>query len=137
MDWKRERDALIAQTYAFVQSVTNKREETAGSLSRLPPVMPLQPPPEGGPMPVEAAPAPAMQQAPVKAAEPSHDIPLPSPIIQSGVKEEIQARIASFRAHQDRFNRERAEYFNATLAKLRAAPEASPTAAFPPNRPRE
>ena len=28
--------------------------------------------------------------------------------------------IAAFRAHQERFNRERHEYFNATLARLRA-----------------
>ena len=33
----------------------------------------------------------------------------------------MQDRIESFRKHQERFNRERAEYFNATLARLRAA----------------
>jgi hypothetical protein len=33
---------------------------------------------------------------------------------------EIRSRIAAFRAHQERFNRERHEYFNATLARLRA-----------------
>jgi hypothetical protein len=33
---------------------------------------------------------------------------------------EIRARVASFRAHQERFNREREEYFAATLARLRA-----------------
>jgi hypothetical protein len=128
MDWKRELDALVAQTYAFVQSVTNKREEIARPESRLPPVTPLQPPPEAGAIPVEAAPVqPAIQQAPVQAAvEAPRGVALPSPIIQSEVKEEIQARIASFRAHQDRFNRDRADYFNATLAKLRAALEQAP-----------
>jgi hypothetical protein len=33
---------------------------------------------------------------------------------------EIRARIAGFRAHQERFNREREEYFSQTLAKLKA-----------------
>jgi hypothetical protein len=127
MDWKRELDALIAQTYAFVQSVTNKREENAGLESRVQPAMPLQPPPEAGAIPVEAAPAqPAIQQqSPVQAAIKAVEAPrgIELPILQSEVKEEIEARIASFRAHQDRFNRERAEYFNATLARLRAALE--------------
>jgi hypothetical protein len=34
---------------------------------------------------------------------------------------EIRARVASFRAHQERFNREREQYFSATLERLRAA----------------
>jgi hypothetical protein len=33
----------------------------------------------------------------------------------------MQARVANFRAHQERFNRERDEYFSATLTKLRAS----------------
>jgi hypothetical protein len=37
------------------------------------------------------------------------------------MQNEIRSRIANFRAHQERFNRERAEYFNATLTRLRAA----------------
>jgi len=41
---------------------------------------------------------------------------------------EIRARIASFRAHQERFNREREEYFAATLARLRAAIKDMPPA---------
>ena len=73
MDWKRERDALIAQTFAFVQSVTAKREETAGPEARLPPVTTLQPPPpEVGP--VEAAPV-----DPVKTIEPPPSAFLPLP----------------------------------------------------------
>jgi hypothetical protein len=37
------------------------------------------------------------------------------------VRTEIQARIANFRKHQERFEREREEYCAATLTKLRAA----------------
>jgi hypothetical protein len=39
---------------------------------------------------------------------------------------EFRARIASFRAHQERFNRERAEYFDATIARLRATLQDAP-----------
>jgi hypothetical protein len=164
MDWKRERDALIAQTHAFVQSVAGKKEDSvrraaeARLESRLPRVALLEPPLE-----VSAAPIPAARTsiaaAPVRPAPPSSPLPieplstqslptqslpeeflpiapinvsepprvvLPIPLgIQNEVKTEIQARIANFRAHQDRFNRERAEYFSATLARLRAALEQS------------
>jgi hypothetical protein len=128
MDWKRERDALIAQTYAFVQSVAWKTEEAAREASRetarpeprLPPVTPLQLPPE-----VEAALSETVRIEPAEAVAPPPPAPLPRPIVhselQSEVQDEIRARIASFRAHQERFNRERAEYFNATLARVRAA----------------
>jgi hypothetical protein len=47
--------------------------------------------------------------------------PPPRPLVPSDFQHELKARIASFRAHQERFNREREEYFTATLARLRAA----------------
>ncbi len=34
---------------------------------------------------------------------------------------EIRARVANFRANQERFNRERQEYFSSTLGGLRAS----------------
>jgi hypothetical protein len=43
----------------------------------------------------------------------------------------MQTRIANFRKHQERFEREREEYCTATLTKLRAAirdPSSRPTA---------
>jgi hypothetical protein len=42
-------------------------------------------------------------------------------IAMSDFRAEVQTRIVSFRAHQERFDREREEYFTATLAKARAA----------------
>jgi hypothetical protein len=141
MDWKRERDVLIAQTYAFVQSVSGKKEEAARPESRpLPPVtspqpllevgaprveaaVPIQSVPTGSApielAPIQSSPIQSLPVEPVRAAEALRTAVLP-------VKDEIQARIASFRAHQDRFNRERAEYFNATLAKLRAKLQEAP-----------
>jgi hypothetical protein len=168
MDWKKERDALIAQTFAFVQSVTGKTEEAAREAGRpeprLPSVTPLQPPPVetayvetahveaaleaafGGSTRVEPAPIEPVTVKPVRVEpvtveqvtveqvviEPVKPSPAPRsipplppspplrPIIHSEVKDEILARIEIFRAHQDRFNRERAEYFSATLARMRA-----------------
>jgi LmbE family N-acetylglucosaminyl deacetylase len=127
MDWKRERDTLIAQSYAFVQSVAGKLAEAAAARleARLPPVTPLQvrpevriPRAEVAPETVEAAP-----EAPVK--RPPNVAPLP--VVHSEIEDEIRARVASFRAHQERFNRERAEYFSATIARLRAALDEVPT----------
>jgi hypothetical protein len=57
---------------------------------------------------------------------PPKNIPLSRQFHQVDVKTEIQGRIASFRAHQERFNRERQEYFSATLARLRASIEQLP-----------
>jgi hypothetical protein len=110
MSWQRERDALLARTRAFVQSVA-LRKESAGPEVRS----------DAGRRHVETETA-----APRKLAEPpavSHPpgVQLARPKIPSEVRREIQDRIESFRKHQERFNRERAEYFNATLARLRAA----------------
>lgn len=154
MDWKRERDALIAQTHAFVQSVVGKIEASdkaaeARLEGRLPQV-PLQPSLQPSTAPIAAAPVQPMpieatpvgvsplqslptqslskESLPVASLMPSEPPRLAPPVplgIQNEVKSEIEARIANFRAHQDRFNRERAEYFSATLARLRTALERS------------
>jgi hypothetical protein len=142
MGWKQERDALIAQTLAFVQSVTGKREETVpprmaavdldalgASLERFAPP-PIQS--ERAEAPVEPAVKAVTPVAPARSVEPAQAVEAPAskparrPIVQKEMQEEIRARIASFRAHQERFNREREEYFSATLARLRAAMKDSP-----------
>jgi hypothetical protein len=50
--------------------------------------------------------------------------PSPVPVARLDLREdfqsEIKARIASFRAHQERFNREREAYCTATMAKVHA-----------------
>lgn len=113
MKWIRERDALIAQTMAFVQSVTGKKDDVLlpGATSDSPAatvevvaveavmveIKPPQPPPQ--PQPIQLSP----------------------PRASSDVRTEIQARIANFRKHQERFEREREEYCAETLTKLRAA----------------
>jgi hypothetical protein len=197
MTWREDRDALIADTMAFVQSVTGKPVDLkpldlnpvdlnpadlmqfAGSLE--PPVgfsaspggmssapdpssladtpaatfavndpgqavsqttdrqttaeaLPTEVPPHlaSGP---EAVDAEAIEQADPQQAGPqmartdlASDLFRTQPLarigspldLQRDMQSEIRARVASFRAHQERFNRERQEYFSATLARLKA-----------------
>jgi hypothetical protein len=51
----------------------------------------------------------------------SRPVPLSRPDLREEFQSEIKARIASFRAHQERFNREREAYCTATMAKVHAA----------------
>jgi len=138
MKWMRERDALLAQTLAFVQSVAGRKDDAgmAGFATAEPakigstetePVKTAEPAkPEFEAAKVRAAPAEA-----ARVARPEPAAPALRPIVPSAseMQSEIRARVASFRAHQERFNREREQYFNATLATLRAALNE-----FPPQR---
>jgi hypothetical protein len=63
-----------------------------------------------------------VETGPLQAAPPTQPLPHPPPRAAShDVRTEMQARIANFRKHQERFEREREEYCAATLTKLRAA----------------
>jgi hypothetical protein len=119
MKWIRERDALIAQTLAFVQSVSGKKDDfrqpgtataaavvTTESISVQTVTVAFEPK-QADPLP-QATPPPQ---------------PLPArPLRMAGdFRSEMQARIANFRKHQERFEREREEYCAATLSRLRAA----------------
>ena len=149
MKWMKERDLLIAQTMAFVQSVTGKTPETEKTvsapvsrpsveasettrpatalydaalydkaLSDIASLLAETPP---------AAQAPTIAQAPTLEVfvETPRAIPRPVGVVRPDLREdfqsEIKARIASFRAHQERFNREREAYCTATMAKVHAA----------------
>ena len=153
MDWKKERDLLIAQTLAFVQSVTGKTPDLA--LTSLEPKtsleqQALEPPALGqrslgqtspaqasdaeGPLgpvakavrlaPIEAIKIDEKTASPPKdAANTIKDIKLsihvPRSIVSSDIRTEMQTRLANFRAHQERFHRERDEYYSATLRDVR------------------
>ena len=106
MKWMQARDKLIAQTLAIVQSVTGRKENA------------------GEPRPVLVAEAPKTEAeiAQSKCTDTAEPPRSPKAATRpSDLKDELKGRIASFRAHQERFNREREEYFSATLARLRAA----------------
>jgi hypothetical protein len=137
MKWMRERDLLIAQTMAFVQSVTGKTPEAEKTITAsvalfsvetsetiraavaLPDIESL------------LAETPPVAQAPkdvprdVSREEMPREIsrlaPLARPDLQEDFQSEIRARVANFRAHQERFNREREAYCSATMAKVHAA----------------
>ncbi len=111
MSWMKDRDSLIAQTMAFVQSVTGRREELRPELkSVLPPVE----------VDVRAELATALEI--VDAAEPPPvTVSQPRQVALTDIQKEIRDRVASFRAHQQRFNKEREEYFSATIARLKAS----------------
>jgi hypothetical protein len=105
MKWTAERDLLIAQTMAFVQSVTGKKPGGDGrveisSSSSVVSVVEF----EKIESPVEAA------------APPRKPVVPPSPL-----RAEIEGRVAAFRAHQQRFDRERDRHFKSVLTGIRAA----------------
>lgn len=112
MMWKKERDLLIAQTMTFVQSVSGKPMDADGPLEpRLPSVSPDQPSMIA--RPVDVLPA------------------RPSPVGHSDLRDEIHRRVAAFRARQQAFDRDRIEYCNAMMAKVRASADKAATTGLP------
>jgi hypothetical protein len=120
MSWTKERDLLIAQTLTFVQSITGKKLEAQARAETR----------------IEFAPLDQIERVerPVEIVEATVDetvnetVPAtrPSPVPRSGLREEIQGRVAAFQAHQRLFNRERDEYFRSVLTKARASIENQP-----------
>jgi hypothetical protein len=128
MKWMRERDLLIAQTMAFVQSVSGKMpeaEKTAAASLTLLSVETSHTTSAPAPMPdIEALlTVGGAVAAPPKAA------PKARLDMRDELQAEIKARVANFRAHQERFTREREAYCSATMAKVQAALKES---ALPP-----
>ncbi|WP_349628103.1 hypothetical protein [Bradyrhizobium lablabi] len=108
----RERDLLIAQTLAFVESVTGKKPDADKPLALTAPA--FDPPAASPPMPdIEA-----MLAETVATHEPSEPLQVARAPQRSEYRNEIQARVANFRAHQQRFLREREEYCASTMAKV-------------------
>jgi hypothetical protein len=100
MKWKMERDLLIAQTMAFVQSVTAGKTDAEDWAESIRP------------------------DHPVEVARPAHAVPVvrPTPPARpNDMREEIRGRVAAFRAHQELFRRDRDNYCESVLAKVRAA----------------
>jgi hypothetical protein len=143
MKWMKERDLLIAQTMAFVQSVTGKPPEAektpeaaktvatsvallsvetsettraAAALADIVSLLAETPP---------ATQAPREVSRDVSREEIPREISRPAPLAHLDLREdfqsEIRARVANFRAHQERFNREREAYCSATMAKVHAS----------------
>src|SRR5882724_11965577 len=116
MKWMKERDLLIAQTMAFVQSVTGRKPDvdklfanptalTAGNGSK----------PPASFMPNLETLLADTTVAPPKPAQ------VARPDTRVDFQSEIRARVANFRAHQERFSREREAYCSTTMAKVHAS----------------
>ncbi|WP_407189185.1 hypothetical protein [Bradyrhizobium centrosematis] len=113
MKWIRERDALFAQTLAFVQSVTGRKDDVLQpEKATVAPIRATE---------LVAVEAVTVEIEPTQASVPPLPTPLAPPRAGGDFRAEMQARIANFRRHQERFEREREEYCAATLTKLRAA----------------
>jgi len=144
MKWMKERDLLIAQTLAFVQSVSGKFPETEATVAA-PVVVPAaakleaarlaSAPADVAPLQVDAPlqvetpadayvpvviPTPPLEVSAEIAKEISRPVPLPRPDWREDFQSEIKARVANFRAQQERFSREREAYCTATMAKVHA-----------------
>ena len=103
MKWVMERDLLIAQTMAFVESVTGKKKPEA----------------DAQPETTRSSTVIEFKQRETPAESPLVP-PNPHPLARSVIREEIEGRIAAFRAHQQRFDRERDRHFNSVLTGIRA-----------------
>ena len=142
MKWMRERDLLIAQTMAFVQSVTGKPPEAEKTVTTPVALLAVETPAtiRSETVRTDAALPDALldikallaltQPAPQSPTEiPREELPReisrPAPLAQLDLRDdfqsEIRARVANFRAHQERFNREREAYCSATMAKVHAS----------------
>ena len=135
MKWMRERDLLIAQTMEFVQSVSGKKL-TADNILATNTIATNTIATNTIAAPVTRFPAETSSTA--NAPSPMHDIaallavsgavaepPKPAPPARLDLRDEFQAeikaRVANFRAHQERFSREREAFCSATMAKVHAS----------------
>lgn len=130
MKWMRERDLLIAQTMAFVQSVTGKKPEAEKMVAASVTMTSFETSgTAAASMPdIEALVAEALELSPQTVRETPTETPrvvqtIARADLRSGFQSEIseiKARVANFRAHQQRFNQEREAYCSATMAKVHA-----------------
>jgi hypothetical protein len=134
MKWMKERDLLIAQTMAFVQSVTGKKATAEArevliqttSIESTPIESTLADEIEKLARPVETSQTETLQTETLQIE--TGQIARPTPVRLSDVRQEIRGRVAAFRAHQELFHRERDEYYNSVLTKVRASTGQAPKA---------
>ena len=118
--WANEREDLIAQTMAFVRSVTGRKPEVAVE------PLPIEPLPAEllrAQTPFSASFVPSTEStAPTDSPPTTMMLPLKA-LPQGDVRKEIESRVAAFQAHQHRFQREREAYFNSVLTQARSTTE--------------
>ena len=137
MKWMRERDLLIAQTMAFVQSVTGKKPETEQTIATSVTMLSVETSehtatpsmPDIEALLAEALAADLPREMPTEmprevSREAMPQALRPAPVtraeVRSDFQSEIKARVANFRANQAKFSQEREAYCSATMAKVHA-----------------
>ncbi len=118
MKWVRDRDLLIAQTLAFVQSVSGKKPAAEAS-----PEVRIDLRSEANAEKHAVLSAQVVLAAPAVRDERVLELPRMSvlPLPPADLRQEIQSRVALFRAHQQRFHKERDQHFVSTMAQVRAS----------------
>jgi len=120
MDWVKERDLLIAQTMAFVQSVNDRKPGARRLDAKRWAESRIEAAPIDATKPIDAIkPIEAIKIVEQPPANIPFNVPAGRPSVSGEMRAEMQNRVASFRAHQQRFHQERDEYCSATLAKMR------------------
>ena len=111
-NWRAERDALVSETMAFVEAVRSQRPVSTEAV-----VTPRQLPfgvPEHSQQP-----APTVSEHAQVVSDETAEQPRLEPMKWDGsAREEIRQRIATFKAHQQRFTREREDYALSTLLRV-------------------
>jgi hypothetical protein len=111
-NWKTDRDAFVSETMAFVEAVRSQRSISIEGV-----VTPKQLPvgmPQHFQQPVPTVSGPSQVVSDETAEQPRLE-----PMKWGGsAREEIRQRIATFKAHQQRFTREREDYALSTLSRV-------------------
>ena len=111
-NWKTERDAFVNETMAFVEAVRSQRPisiEAVVTPRQLPLGMPEH----------YQQPAPTISEHAHVAFDETAEQPRAEPMKWAGSeREEIGKRVATFKANQQRFTREREDYALSTLLRV-------------------
>jgi hypothetical protein len=115
MNWKQEHDLLIVQTMAFARSVNARAPQAGPGL-------------ENAAVENAAVENPWLEtspiNAPAEAAPRVEPLPVALPSVRhASLREEIRGRVAAFRAHQELIRRDRDQYYQAVLARVRTPME--------------
>ena len=111
-NWKTERDAFVNETMAFVEAVRSQRPVSTAAI-----VVPKQLP-VGMPQHFQQ-PVPTLSGTSQVVSHETAEQPRLEPMKWGGSeREEIRKRVATFKAHQQRFTREREDYALSTLLRV-------------------
>ena len=110
-NWKTELDAFVRETKAFVEAVRSQRPISTEA------VAPIQLP-LGVPEQFQQ-PAPTVSEHAHVVSDETAEQPRLEPMKWGGSeREEIRRRVANFKAHQQRFTKEREDYAASTLMRV-------------------